>query len=481
MAGYATWTSFAGHAGATASSKLTFHLGHSMKAGQAATSHRRLKSGLREKRHRITEMKRGIAGALNRLRLRWWIFFYDRCLVGFPWFWPAQPLGVPAMVAARRIVRRHFGRDHHSAYRALAQVLAAMAWPPAVLIHLWHIRRDRGPEEVPIKHAPGALWAAMRHNVLPGEYYAYALWQSNHKANIDNYLYAREGLRLFKLLNRPLQPNPIDDKLAFHEMCKAHALPSPEILAAYTPTGKLLEFESGRPPNRDLFVKPRFGMGSGGAEHFRWRGVVFESDRGCRVRHEDFGNYLATRARTENRTLLVQPALLNHPILCISANANLATARVVTGLSTDGVVIPIFGFFIYFTRTDQIQDRHVALIDVATGRLMPPPRRFSEAKPSNDLLDDDSADTRILPDWDTVLRHTKVAHQVCSNFVFIGWDAVFTEQGPMLLEGNTNWAADDYQRLRGEPFGYTKFAEILATRLCDLEPVSKGVEWSGLR
>ena len=171
----------------------------------------------------------------------------------------------------------------------------------------------------------------------------------NRKVNIDNYLYSKEGPRLFKLLNRPSQPNPIDDKLAFHEMCKSHALPSPEILAAFTPTGKLLEFESGRPPKRDLFVKPRIGVGSDGAEHFRWHGVAFESDRGCRLRPEDLGGYLATRARTENRTLLVQPALSNHPELRLGANVYLATARLVTGLSTDGNVIPIFGNFLFST------------------------------------------------------------------------------------------------------------------------------------
>jgi hypothetical protein len=75
----------------------------------------------------------------------------------------------------------------------------------------------------------------------------------------------------------------------------------------------------------------------------------------------------------------------------------------------------------------------------------------------------------MLPDWDTVLRYTKTAHQACPNFVFVGWDAVFTEHGPMLLEGNVNWTASDYQRLRGEPLGHTKFADILATRLLDLE------------
>jgi hypothetical protein len=401
----------------------------------------------------------GIAGTLQTLRQRWWTFFHIRCLAGFPWFWPARPQGMPTMVAARRMVRQHFGRDHHPIYRALAQVLAATAWPPAVLVALWQIRRYRGPDAVPIKRVPEALWAAMRHNIVPGEYFAYALWRPDRKVNIDNYLYTNEAPRLFKLLNRPLQQDPIGDKLAFHEMCKAHALPSPAILAAFTPIGASLEFESSQPPKRDLFVKARIGAGSDGAERFRWQGVIFESDRGCRLSPEDLGGYLATRALTENRTLLVQPALSNHPELPVGANANLATARLVTGLSTDGDVIPIFGFFIYFTQTDRFA--RVAMIDVVSGRLMSTPQGTMQVG----QLDIDLGDAYTLPDWDIVLQYTKVAHQACSNFVFVGWDAAFTGQGPMLLEGNAHWAASEYQRLRGEPLAYTKFADILATRL----------------
>jgi Sugar-transfer associated ATP-grasp len=407
-----------------------------------------------------------IQRALGTLQTRWWEFFHKRCLAGFPWFWPARSPGVPAMVAARRMARRQFGRNHHPVYRALAQVLAAIAWPPAVLINLCRTLYFREPEEAPIKQVPGALWAAMRHNIEPGEYYAYALWQPNRKVNIDNYLYSKEGLRLFKVLNRPTQPNPVDDKLAFYEMCKAHALPCPEILAVFTPTKKLMEFECGCAPLRDLFVKPRVGAASDGAEHFRWQGVVFESERGCRLKPEDLGGYLATRASTENRTLLVQPALSNHPGLGVGGHTYLATARLVTGLPADGNVIPIFGSFTYFTRASgQTVGRRVALIDVASGRLTWAPRELAGVKRWIPQLDNGSDDTLMLPDWDTVLRHTKVAHQACRNFVFVGWDAVFTELGPMLLEGNLNWTAADYQRLRGEPLGYTKFADILASRL----------------
>jgi hypothetical protein len=405
------------------------------------------------------------AGTLRAFKYRCWTFYDKRCLVGFPWYWPARAPGVPSMVSARRSVRRHFGRNHHLVYRALANVFSTIVWPLAVPLRLWELRYFFGPDWVPIKRVPGALWAAMRHNVLPGEYYGYALWQPERKANIDNYLYYKEGLRLFGLLNQPVQPNPIDDKLAFHEMCKAHGLPSPEILATFAPGSNVLKFETGQPPKRDLFVKPRIGLGGNGTERFRWQRTEFESSNGYRVSPEDLGDYLAIRARTENRTLLVQPNLSNHPALRLGPNSPLAAARLVTGLSTDGNVFPIFGL-IYFTETDQVPARvvSVALIDVASGRLMSCPQELWGAKRSNGQR---NLDIVALPDWGAALQYANIAHRASSNFAFIGWDIAFTTQGPILLEGNEGWSASEYQRLHGEPLGHTKFADILAMWLRD--------------
>ena len=407
-----------------------------------------------------------IAGTVKTLLGRASFFFHRRCLVGFPWFWPSQPLGNHTMIHARRIVRRHYARSRHPIHRALARVLITIAWPPAVLLHLWEIRRSRGPEAVPLKEAPRAFWAAVRHNVIPGEYYAYALWHPDRRANIDNYLYSKEGIRLFGLLNKPMQPNPIDDKLAFHELCKARALPTPQVLAAFAPTAKLLEFESGRPPAHDLFVKPRIGMGGNGCERFRWQGRVFQSNRGGRLTPEDLGEYLATRARTENRALLVQPSLSNHPTLGVDANGALATARLVTGISLGGDVAPLFGYIYFGEPNEIVAHGRVAVIDIASGRLMSAPQDFPSGKGSN--VDIGLNHPCTLPDWETLLRHIKVAHQACFNFTFVGWDVAFTEHGPMLLEGNANWCADVYQSLGGEPLGHTKFASILAERLRDL-------------
>jgi hypothetical protein len=373
------------------------------------------------------------------------------------------------MVHARHIVRRHYGRNYHPVHRALARVLVTMVWPLAVLINFWEIRRSRAPQAVPLKRLPGGFWFAIRHNVVPGEYFAYALWHPDRRANIDNYLYSKEGIRLFGLLNQPSQPNPIDDKLAFYEICKARALPSPAVLAAFAPTAKLLEFESGRPPARDLFVKPRIGLGGDGSERFRWQGGDFESNRGGRLRPEDLGDYLETRARTENRTLLVQPALSNHPKLGVDANGGLATARLVTGISLGGDVFPLCAFISFGEPNQIVAHGRVAVIDIPTGRLMSAPQDFPRKKRSDRYMDIGPGGACPLPDWETLLQHTKVAHQACSSFVFIGWDAAFTEHGPMLLEGNANWCADVYQSLGGKPLGHTQFANILAERLRDLD------------
>ena len=409
---------------------------------------------------------RGITGFLRTLRGRWWVFFHRRCLVGFPWFWPARPPGEHAMVAARRMVRRHFGRDHHPAQRALARALTMTAWPLAVLIHLWRIRRFSGPKEMPIRRAPGAIWAAMRHNILPGEYYAYALWRPERRMKIDNYLYSHEAARIFKLSTDRCRT--IRSATSWHSMRCARCT---RFLARQSWRHSLQPascWSFSLDSRRSLICSSSHALGSPGMvpSGFAGAGALLRASAavawGDRI-------WLTTsqRARVnEKRTLLVQPNLSNHPDLRVQTNGALATARLVTGHSTDGDVVAIFGL-IYFARSDRITVQHgrVALIDVASGRLVPAPLEDGTgARNSNPQADDARCDF-MLPDWQAAVQHAKVAHRACSNIAFVGWDIAFTDHGPMLLEGNANWTADEYQSLTGEPLGHTQFATVLATRL----------------
>jgi hypothetical protein len=105
----------------------------------------------------------------------------------------------------------------------------------------------------------------------------------------------------------------------------------------------------------------------------------------------------------------------------------------------------------------------VSLVDVANGQLEKPQELWGPKKVKQKLGDSDSV--RMLPEWEKALEYAKAAHRACSNFVFIGWDIAFTAEGPLLLEGNENWSAGEYQRLTGEPLGHTVFAAVLATWL----------------
>jgi hypothetical protein len=370
------------------------------------------------------------------------------------------------MLKARRIVRDHFGREHSPVARTIAKILTAAVWPPAALVNLWQARQMFGSDAVAVRQMPKAFWAAMCHNILPSEYFAYGLWQPDRMKDVDNYLYSKEAARLFKVLNNPSVPNPLSDKLAFHELCKTHGIATPEVLAAFAPTGRLIDFRFGLAPPCDLFVKARTGLSSEGAERFRWNGATFESNRSLHIKPENLSGYLAARARTENRTLLVQPLLSNHPDLRTESNAALATARLVTGRSTGGEIIPLFGY-ICFARGNQITSlgNCVALIDVANGHLIDAPLRGDPGASIYDYWQLTCSETCALPDWDAALQQISLVHRACASFVFVGWDVGFTDRGPIILEGNENWCADTYQTLNGKPLGCTKFADILAMRL----------------
>jgi hypothetical protein len=312
---------------------------------------------------------------------------------------------------------------------------------------------------------PGAIWAAIRHNVLPSEYYQYQLWNPEQRRNIDNYLYVNESPRLFKVLNNQSEAELLRDKLAFYELCKTHGIPTPEVMAVFTPTYQGIEFRSGLPPQHNLFVKARAGVGGEGTEHFKWEGVFFESNRGCRIMREELSSYLTIRAQIENSTLLVQPGLSNHPEISCEATEALATARLVTGRSADGEVIPIFCYMLWgLPGKITAHSDYVTLIDVASGRFLPAPPQHRPGVLIYKYRGFGRNDARV-PDWDAAVRHVKAAHKVCSDLVFIGWDVAFTSDGAMVLEGNTNWSPTTFQALQGEPLGCTKFVDILATQL----------------
>jgi hypothetical protein len=71
----------------------------------------------------------------------------------------------------------------------------------------------------------------------------------------------------------------------------------------------------------------------------------------------------------------------------------------------------------------------------------------------------------IVPGCAESLALARRAHATAfSRFVFLGWDIVPAEGGPLLLETNAGWGALHHQMLDG-PLGRTPFAAIAAQYL----------------
>lgn len=65
-----------------------------------------------------------------------------------------------------------------------------------------------------------------------------------------------------------------------------------------------------------------------------------------------------------------------------------------------------------------------------------------------------------LPHWMAALELCLQAHCVFSDFPSVGWDAVSTPDGPVLIEGNHDWDAQLAQQPGYRPLGSTRFAEV---------------------
>ena len=52
------------------------------------------------------------------------------------------------------------------------------------------------------------------------------------------------------------------------------------------------------------------------------------------------------------------------------------------------------------------------------------------------------------------------AHASLPQMIFVGWDVIDTDQGPMLLEGNVVWGGNLAQMAGNHPLGATGFPEI---------------------
>ena len=356
------------------------------------------------------------------------------------------------------------------------RLLMAFLWPFKLLQLIYQATAQFGTtvaaqEQIPVHKQILQQWCiGLRYHLHPIEFYRYCLFKTERQWLIPYYLLQHEVLPLSVKLNAHQQNTTrqsaiINDKGIFAAFCSQHGLPTPQVLAIFGEEPGLPHVpeipEQG--PEVSLFMKPRIGARGEGASVWIYLGNGLYSQAGQKkgVSWSELKSQL--HASTQQNGKLVQALLSNHALLTDLSLHALSVARIVTGLSPDHEVLPIVATF---KMASNIRQHHCtnglnSAIDLETGTLGPAYRYHPMLPPvDNHPVTQAQITGQQLPDWASALALACHAHQLLDQYTFIGWDIAFTNEGPILLEGNIGWDALMVQLPQQKPLGLTLFADI---------------------
>ena len=350
---------------------------------------------------------------------------------------------------------------------------AWLLWPFVALIGpLWFTAKN-GPT-IRRRHKRGLVRQFLDQvrlfftdGVVAPWYYIFELAKEPTSARAEMFLQRSETKAgIYPLLRRGVT-SELNDKKIFADYCAEKGV-------ACVPY--LLHLDGGdvtgaQLPECDLFVKPAGGRGGRGAE--RWdlvREGLFSGPDGEKLGADELLSRLNQRAR--QRPLLVQRRLsANAEVADLTAGA-LPTVRVSTCLDEDGepeVIGAVFRMAIGLNRTvDNLHAGGIAAgVDLEKGTL---------SAASNLGMDsrlgwlghhpDTGAEIvgRRLPQWEEIKALAIRAHRAFDDRAVVGWDIGVTDQGPLVVEGNSSPDLDIVQRF-GLPACSTRLGELLAWHL----------------
>lgn len=333
-------------------------------------------------------------------------------------------------------------------------------------------------------------WLAVRHGINAMSYLDYQLYLPERRRRAAAYLQEREFYRVGRWLNEATPRTdryPIADKLAFVEWCSTHALPAVPTLLEYNGGALVASTLTDDPaallPPCDLFSKPSDDTGGHGTERWRYSGTHDGSDvwigrearmwTGAELLRElqRLSQTLPREPGKTSQRMLLQPCLRNHRELLPLTPGGLCTVRVVTYRAPDGHAQVLLAAYKMPTGDSPADNFHfggiVAPVEMATGRLGPAIRRRGRILVP--VAQHPDTGTVIsghqLPWWTETLELATRALDAAYDRPTIGWDIAITDDGPVLVEGNSMSNPDIAQAPSGRPLSDTPFPAAIDARM----------------
>jgi hypothetical protein len=371
----------------------------------------------------------------------------------------------------RRVCARHYWRPS-SAYGYVEIGAAWLLWPVVLLLgSFWYTAKNgritsrRHGRSVAAQFAD-QLRLYFSDGLIAPWYYIFELAKEPTHGRAEMYLQRCETKAgIYPLLRRGVS-SELNDKMKFAELCDQRGVKTVPCILYLDGRGS-----SARLPDCDLFVKVANGRGGRGAERWdRVRARVFASPDGKELSSGDLRDRLEERARKQ--PLIVQRRLEPHPGLLDLTTGALPTLRITTCLDEHGdpeIVSAVFRMSIGTNRTvDNLHAGGIASgVSLNDGTLSAASNLGMDA--SLGWLEE-HPDTRAtivgrkLPLWEQTKALAIQAQRAFDDRVLVGWDVAITDDGPVVVEGNSSPDLDITQRF-GEPVCATRFGELLAWNL----------------
>lgn len=315
-------------------------------------------------------------------------------------------------------------------------------------------------------------------------YYRYHLFQGDRRVNQREYL--DQSGKLLQVLIQRLPKHDDDvifsDKLAFEKWCASKGLSAVKSYAVISNISKENSSLSGADlPSNDLIAKPTQGRAGQGVTLWRYRS---RSDRsfwenlidGKQLDAKDLIRHLHHSAVKSKTPYLLQPRLLNHPVLLSMGNGSLSTVRIMTVQEKKEAPVFILAAALRIPVGDIDVDNFdqgglASGIDLETGKCGLAiqkrgqyPLPFFDRNPKTKAIIKD----QVLPYWKETIQLSITAHQhLVTRIPIIGWDIAILPDGPVLIEANHLPGEQLVQMASGIPLGSTRYPNVLCNALCE--------------
>jgi len=370
-------------------------------------------------------------------------------------------------------------------------IAASICWPfrlfylavydKTIKQHRKRVRKQTGKSY--LKQRLEILYLGIVHSIPPRTYFLFRLFEPERRAIANRYLHrfeTKHGLFsfIYRNLGKPSKGMTLSDKGEFAARCNENGLPTPAIFVALeNGVIEAREWKEEGLPKVDLIVKRTIGRG--GHRMMRWEFIGNDQYRSAKGKILDTEKLISLlKDESKTNSLLVMKRMRNHHAIKNLSGAKadvLTTVRMVTGINEQGepeLVSSTFKIGVKQKIADNVHFGGLAApVDVETGELgfgvsTEPLKQPVEPHPTTGA----PIRGRKLPLWEEARDLVKRAHVAVPEMLFIGWDVGLTEDGPVLIEGNSATCVHLQQTPHRAPLGAGRCGELMAHQLDRIDP-----------